>query len=121
MANAGSGNSEYDDAMPSVQDYLEKFMMALERVRASHDGRPIDEVRAALVMALDAAGVEAWSEVVEDAASMVFWRGKHEERGTHGSSHDLGSAGATLAEAFVLAEDIEFEPGRPAGSVRPVD
>ncbi|MDN3357331.1 hypothetical protein [Actinomadura sp. DC4] len=67
MASTGG----YGEAMPKIQEYLEKYRTALEGVRATHRGRPISEVRRALAQALDVEGVEVWNEVAEDAARLI--------------------------------------------------
>lgn len=66
-----SGGGEYDDALPQVRDQLERYQRALERVRASHRGKPLDEVREALAEAFEAEGIKVWTEVAEDAARLI--------------------------------------------------
>lgn len=65
------GPEGYGEAVPHVRKYLAKYERALERVRESHAGRPIDEVRSALARAFEAERLEVWNEVVEDAARLI--------------------------------------------------
>ncbi len=66
-----SGAGGYDEAVPQVREYLEKYQRALEVVRETHRGRPIGEVRQALSEAFEAEGLEVWNEVAEDAARRI--------------------------------------------------
>ncbi|MFJ5712777.1 hypothetical protein [Streptomyces sp. NPDC093105] len=61
----------YDEAMPEVREYVAAYQRALERVRASHHGRPMGEVRRALLEEFEAEGLQVWSEVVTDAARII--------------------------------------------------
>ncbi|MFI5793432.1 hypothetical protein [Streptomyces sp. NPDC051677] len=63
--------SEYDKATPYIQEHLEKFERALEKVRRTHGGRPLEEVRQALLEAFDSEGLAVWNEVVDYAAHRV--------------------------------------------------
>jgi len=63
--------SEYDESMPRVQEDLEAFERAIASVRRTHGGFAIEEVRQALLVALDAEGLTVWNEVVDDAARHI--------------------------------------------------
>ncbi len=66
--------SEYDESMPRVQGDLEGFERAIASVRRTHSGFAIEEVRQALLVALDAEGLTVWNEVVDDAARHIAGR-----------------------------------------------
>lgn len=61
----------YDEAMPLVQERLEKHQRALAAVRRTYRGRPVEEVRDALLKAFEAEDVDVWAEVVDDAARLI--------------------------------------------------
>lgn len=67
MAESG----EYDEAMPRVQEHLEKYERALAEVRRTHRGRSVEEVREALSRAFEVEGIDVWTEVVNDAARLI--------------------------------------------------
>ncbi|WP_406083315.1 hypothetical protein OHA01_31895 [Micromonospora zamorensis] len=61
----------YEQDMPAVQANLEKFERAWAKVRSSHAGRPVDEVRAAMTQAFDAEGLKVWREIADFAAQTI--------------------------------------------------
>ncbi|MGI5524760.1 hypothetical protein ACQEUX_28030 [Micromonospora sp. CA-259024] len=69
--NGMSEPSEYDQSMPAVQANLAKFERAWARVRVTHGGRPVEEVRVALAQAFNEEGVEVWSDVADEAARTI--------------------------------------------------
>ncbi|GAB3676283.1 hypothetical protein GCM10027589_46410 [Actinocorallia lasiicapitis] len=65
------GSSGYDESMPQVEEHVEKYQRALARVRATHRGRPVEDVRDALSAAFREEGVDVWAEVADDAARLI--------------------------------------------------
>ena len=63
--------SDYGGAMPYVQAHMGKYQRAVDGVRATHRGRPMGEVLAALTVAFEAEGIEVWDEVKRDAARLI--------------------------------------------------
>ncbi len=61
----------YDEAMPHIQEHLEKYQRALSSVRLTYHGRPVEEVREALTAAFEAEGLNIWTEVADDAARLI--------------------------------------------------
>ncbi|GLX23458.1 MULTISPECIES: hypothetical protein [Streptomyces] len=59
--------SEYEKAMPRVQEHVAQYEKALAEIRTTHAGRPAPEAREALL----AAGVRIASEVAQDAAERI--------------------------------------------------
>ncbi|MBL7500244.1 hypothetical protein [Frankia nepalensis] len=66
-----ASDGRYGDAVPQIRDHLERYQRALDGVKFSHRGRPIDEVRRALASAFQAEGIEVWKEVAEDAVRLI--------------------------------------------------
>jgi hypothetical protein len=66
-----SDASGYDEAVPYVRERLEKYLRALDGVRATNRGRPVSEVRSALDKAFEAEDLEVWNEVRDDAAQLI--------------------------------------------------
>ncbi|QFZ18619.1 hypothetical protein [Saccharothrix syringae] len=64
-------SSEYDDISPEVWEHANKFRRALDAVRLTHRGRPVGEIRQALVKECEAEGIKPWNEVLDDAAYQV--------------------------------------------------
>ncbi|MEU7018676.1 hypothetical protein [Streptomyces sp. NPDC046385] len=50
--------SDYEKAAPIISAQMEKIERAVSRTRGGYAGRPYDEVRQALVRALDVEGAE---------------------------------------------------------------
>ena len=63
--------SDYERAMPAVLEHVRRFERALGTVRRSHRGRPLDEVRRALVVAVEQEGLRAWDDVLTEAARVI--------------------------------------------------
>ncbi|MGK5731846.1 hypothetical protein [Streptomyces sp. URMC 124] len=62
--------AECHKAIPGVQENLRKFERAFGKVRMTHRGRPVGEIRQALLEEFESEGLTVWSEVTDDAA----WR-----------------------------------------------
>ncbi|GII56254.1 hypothetical protein Pth03_46430 [Planotetraspora thailandica] len=69
METSGAGG--YDKFVPYVRERVEKYLRALDGVRATHRGRPVSEVRSALDKAFEAEDLEVWNEVRDDAARVI--------------------------------------------------
>lgn len=63
--------AEYDKDIPRVQEHLRKFERAFGRVRRTHKGRPVDEIRQALLEEFEFEELIVWSEVADDAARRI--------------------------------------------------
>ncbi|MET9964310.1 hypothetical protein ABZ128_35400 [Streptomyces sp. NPDC006326] len=63
--------SEYEKAMPWLQEQVARYMKALEEVRETHAGRPAPEVKAALLAAGERHSVRIPNEVAQDAAGRI--------------------------------------------------
>lgn len=63
--------SEYEKAMPWLQEQAARYMKTLAEVRATHGGRPAAEVKAALLAAGERHGVRIANEVAQDAAGRI--------------------------------------------------
>lgn len=63
--------AEYDKDIPRVQEHLRKFERAFGRVRRTHKGRPVDEIRQALLEEFEFEELTVWSEVADDAARRI--------------------------------------------------
>ncbi|MEU7569695.1 hypothetical protein AB0A99_27545 [Streptomyces fradiae] len=63
--------TEYDKDIPCVQEHLHKFQRAFGKVRATHRGRPVGEIRQALLKEFESEGLTVWSEVTVDAAHRI--------------------------------------------------
>ncbi|MEU4714252.1 hypothetical protein AB0F73_11450 [Micromonospora purpureochromogenes] len=61
----------YEQAMPGIQARVEKYEVGLAKVRLTHGGRSVEEVREALAEAFDAEGLTVWKEVADDAARLI--------------------------------------------------
>ncbi|MGI5215413.1 hypothetical protein [Plantactinospora sp. CA-290183] len=69
--NAMAEPTGYEQDMPVVQAHVEKFERAWAKVRSTHRGRSVDEVRAALAEAFNAEGLTVWKEVADAAARTI--------------------------------------------------
>lgn len=69
--NPMSEPTGYEQALPALQAHAEKFERAWARVRATHAGRPVDEVRVALAQAFDEEGIKVWSDMRDVVARKV--------------------------------------------------
>ncbi|WP_374776443.1 hypothetical protein OG756_30455 [Streptomyces sp. NBC_01310] len=63
--------AEYDKDIPRVQEHLYKFERAFAKVRGTHRGRLVDEVRQALLEEFESEGLTVWTEVADDAARRI--------------------------------------------------
>lgn len=63
--------SEYDKAMPWLQEQVARYEKALAEVRVTHRGRPEPEVKAALLAAGERHGVRIANEVAQDTAGRI--------------------------------------------------
>ncbi|MDH6543972.1 hypothetical protein [Streptomyces sp. SPB4] len=63
--------SDYEKAMPRVQEHAARFEKALTEIRATHAGRPAPEVKEALLAAGERYGVRVANEVAQDAAERI--------------------------------------------------
>ncbi|MFB7788037.1 hypothetical protein ACFY0N_37495 [Streptomyces vinaceus] len=63
--------SDYEKAMPRVQEHVARFEKALTEIRATHAGRPAPEVKEALLAAGERHGVRIANEVAQDAAERI--------------------------------------------------
>ncbi|MFI5642948.1 hypothetical protein ACIA8H_36920 [Streptomyces goshikiensis] len=63
--------SEYDKAMPWLQEQVARYEKALVEVRVTHGGRPVSKVKAALLAAGERHGIRIANEVAQDAAGRI--------------------------------------------------
>lgn len=63
--------ADYESAAPAVREHVRKFQRALNAVRRTHRGRPVDEVRQALAIAVEQEGLRSASDVLTDAARLI--------------------------------------------------
>lgn len=63
--------SEYENAMPWVQEQVTRYEKALAEIRVTHAGRSVSEVKAALLAAGERHGVRIANEVAQDAAERI--------------------------------------------------
>ncbi|RBQ20034.1 hypothetical protein DP939_09385 [Spongiactinospora rosea] len=61
----------YEAVMPEIRARVEKLLKVIELVRATHQGRPIEDVRRAIAEALDAEGIIVPDGVTEDVARRI--------------------------------------------------
>ncbi|MFD6418116.1 hypothetical protein [Streptomyces sp. NPDC060194] len=63
--------SEYEKAMPRVQEHAARYEKALAEIRTTHAGKPAPEVRKALLATGERHGVRIANEVAQDAAERI--------------------------------------------------
>ncbi|WP_157621471.1 hypothetical protein [Saccharothrix sp. NRRL B-16348] len=63
--------ADYERAASAVREHVRKFERALNAVRRTHRGRPVDEVRQALVIAVGQEGLRSADDVLTDAARLI--------------------------------------------------